>query len=160
MARPTTRPWVRRYAEDRDAVLLSRVRWCVGLSLLGTALMLGQLVVVGAREGPMRFVFPAAYSAVCLVTIALSYHRASHRRAMELALGFVLLLTGTVTANFVGVRAYAESVPGTFVAIMMGVTLLLPWGARAQAVASVAALAGYATVVTTGPNPLVLETHV
>jgi signal transduction histidine kinase len=160
MERPTIRPWVRRYAEDRDATLLSRIRWCVGLSLLGTLLMLGQLLVVGCGGSPMRLLFPIVYGTVCLLTGALTYAAGWERRSMGLALAFVLLLTATMTSNFIGVRADENSMPGAFVAIMMGVTLLLPWGAWAQAVASGAALVGYAAVVATGPNSPNLQTVV
>ena len=160
MRRPTTRPWVRRYAEDRDAVLLSRIRWCVGLSLLGTVLMLAQLLLVGCGGNPMRLVFPLVYGTLCVVTGSLTYLPHCRSRSMPLALAFVLLLTGAMTANFLGVRADSDSMPGAFIAIMMGVTLLLPWGATAQAVASGAALVGYAAVVATGPNPANLQTVV
>jgi signal transduction histidine kinase len=160
MERVTTRPWARRYAEDRDAVLLTRIRWCVGLSLLGTLLMLTQLLLVGSGGTPMRLVFPVVYGTLCLATGSLTYVPQCQRRSMPLALCFVLLLTAAVTANYLGVRVDAESMPSTFVATMMGVTLLLPWGARPQAVASVAALAGYAAVVATGPTPLNLQTIV
>ena len=112
MERPTIRPWVRRYAEDRDATLLSRIRWCVGLSLLGTLLTLGQLLVVGCGGSPMRVLFPIVYGAVCLVTGALTYAAGWERRSMGLALAFVLLLTAAMTGNFIGVRADEDSMPG------------------------------------------------
>ena len=160
MARPTARPWVRRYVEDRDAALLTRIRWCVGLSLLGSALMLAQLLVVGSRGAPMRFVYPAVYGSVCLVAGWLTYRPHSERHAMPLALGFILALSGALTANFLDVRADAESMPGAFVAIMMGTTLLLPWGTGAQALASAAALGGYAAIVVTAPTAPNLQTVV
>jgi signal transduction histidine kinase len=143
--------WVPIFRAERDALVLGRLRWCVALSLGG----LGILSVVDAVRPPG--VAPpveliAAGTALGLATWALTNTALGRGRARSLALAYVFLLTLAMTLDYgrgVGDRAAA---PASFVALMMGTTLLLPWGAVPQAVSSLLAVCGYMVTLVIAPE--------
>jgi signal transduction histidine kinase len=143
--------WRRLYRDDCDAILLSRVRWCVVLSLLGGVLQTLQAVLLWPPDVTARLVSCLATASVS-VGAGVAAMLAPRRWATGLAVGYVLSLTASVTANVLELPQSSRDVASAgFVAITLGSTLLLPLGAVPQALVSAGTLLAYVLLLAVLP---------
>src|SRR5437868_10796455 len=78
---------------------------------------------------------------------------AGPRRARALAAGYILLLIAIMADQYVRLAQDVALAPAGFVSLMVGVTVLLPWGAWPQAAIGATCLAGFAWVLGHAPGP-------
>jgi len=154
------RSWVAPYRKEHAELLVARLRWCAGLAFAG-AVSLGIESTLFA--GPMmrsHLSVACAYAAVSATTWLATYSRPARERAVGLALAFL------VTLIVLMARDYSPNDPDVaptgFVALMVGVMVLLPLGPWAQAFTGVTTLAAYAWTIaqSTGPVNLAAATLV
>src|SRR5262245_26209371 len=154
------RSWVAPYRKEHAELLVARLRWCAGLAFAG-GVSLGLESTLFA--GPMmrsHLGVACAYAAVSASTWLATYWRPAGDRAVGLALVFL------VTLIVLMARDYSPNdpdlAPTGFVALMVGVMVLLPLGPWAQAFTGVTTLAAYAwtSAHSTGPTNLAAATLV
>jgi signal transduction histidine kinase len=139
--------WRAVYRTEHAKLLLGRLRWCARLACLGAILLALQTTVLGGPSMQARFRFAVAYAVVSLVALGLSYWAPVREHGRNLAVGYILALVALMTDNYASLPRDAALAPAGFIALMVGVTILLPWGARPQAVVGAAALLGYGWVL-------------
>jgi signal transduction histidine kinase len=147
--------WQEVYGAEHERLLLGRLRWCAALALLGAAFLGAQNLLQGGPWMLPRLGFALAYAVASLLAWTSSCWTALRRRPVALAVGYVVALIAIMAHNYAELPADAGLAPAGFVALTVGVTVLLPWGARSQAIVGGATLVGYAWVLAHAPQPLV-----
>jgi signal transduction histidine kinase len=145
-------PWRARYENERDELIARRIGWC------GTASLAGGVATVIAALGLRE---PAILSfGLCLVAISLpvgvtarTARGASIAGAAYVTAGSALL--ATLAAHEPGV---VPLTPALLLGVMLGSTLLLPWGALRQGMIVGGTLAAFALVANVGTMHPVLAT--
>lgn len=148
--------WRTLYRQHRAALLLGRLRWCAGLALLGALFTSGPDLLFAGPELRTRLGFALAYSGASLMALLLSGLRWGQRWIAALAAGYVLVLLGILAENFTQLPADVALAPAGFGGLIVGVTILLPFGVWAQGLVGAGALLGYAWVLghtPATPNP-------
>jgi signal transduction histidine kinase len=143
MGRAVRGGWVGAYEAEREGVVLARVHWCVALTAVGVTLV-GVAVAATAADPAPHLVAMAALGAVCALAGGVTVLGVARRQARALALAYVVGLTAAMAATFHFLPEDVEGAAAAYVALMLGTTLLLPWGAGPQAASAVVALGGYA----------------
>ena len=146
-----TATWRPLYLRERDRLLLGRLRWCAGLAGLGSLLLAIQSLLLAGPTAPVVLAFAAAYAIASLAAWSVSYSGLGRRWALGTALAYVGVLTGAMAEQYTLLASEAGLAPAGFVALMVGVIVLLPWGARSQTAVAAAALAGYTWVLWHAP---------
>ena len=146
------RTWRALYRSEGDQLLRGRLRWCTGLAVLGALLLAAQSQVVGDAGTPLVLGFAVAYATASVTAWALTYSATAPGSAMALALGYVGVLIASMAQQYSLLSTDAALAPAGFIALMVGVIVLLPWGALPQSAVAVAALAGYAWVLWQAPT--------
>src|SRR5690349_20290357 len=149
--------WRSLYLRERDQLLLARLRWCAGLATLGSVLLAIQSLVLAAPTMQVVLAFAVVYSAASVTTWALSHTPVARRAAMALALVYVGVLIAAIAEQYALVSNGAGLAPAGFVALMVGVIVLLPWGAPPQSTVALASLVGYGWVLAHAPSAPNLE---
>jgi signal transduction histidine kinase len=147
-------PWWPLYRADRDAGLLSRVRITAGLVLVPAVVMTAYQVVRDPTTTRARVLVGAAFAAQLAVAWLFAWLPVGRRHAMTTALVFALGLIA-VAATAWRVLPPDESMALHAIAIMMGLTFLMPWGSTPQAVVCAATVVGYGWAMlptATGPG--------
>ncbi len=142
--------WIIAYRHEHDQLLLGRLRWCAGLSLLG-AILLGAGVGGVPDQAPSRLPFELGYAAVSLATWAVARLPTIQRHVTLAAIGYVMALIVVMALQYTSIPADASLAPVGFVATTLGVTVLLPWGLEPQLVVALASVAGFAWVFASVP---------
>jgi len=145
--------WVIPYRRERDQFLLARLRWCAILSLLGSLVL---AVQVGVRPGAGRAYAPyiLGYAMVSLTTWMACRLRVVRTRVTVLALTYVVALIAVMALQYVAIPSDANGADVGFVAALLGVTVLLPWGFAPQLTVAGAAVAAFLwVIVRVGINP-------
>jgi signal transduction histidine kinase len=150
--RPAWQELYRQWTDERVAVQL---RWSAALSLLGAALLAVQSVALRGPDSDLRIVFAVTYAVTSLGTLGLGW-LLPRRAAIPFAVGYVIILIVTMSRHYATVPADTALAPAGFVAAAVGVIVILPWGARAQAVVGLACVVGYAGVMIAAPTPAVI----
>jgi signal transduction histidine kinase len=136
--------WHPLYRAERDEVLLARLRSCLGLAFVGIIAWGVQLVLEGPTARGHGLL--VAYATVCVGVWTMTMLPVARRRATGLALAYVLILTAGVAALLPQLPEGPAIAAAVLVTTLLGITLLLPWGAAPQAAAGVAAVAAYAWI--------------
>jgi signal transduction histidine kinase len=131
------------FSADRNRRVLRRLRWAalLGLLPLGAAAVVNVLVFEERLLAHLATL--AIQAALCAATAALTWRPRAEPRAVPLALGMVL---GIATVQFWAIalaRGDVDVLLCAIVVVMMGSTLVFPWGVGPQAVVSVYVAAGY-----------------
>ncbi len=103
---------------------------------------------------PSRLSFALAYAVASLLAWTLNQWTRLRRRPGALAVGYVVALIAIMADNYAALPADAGLAPAGFVALTVGVTVLLPWGARSQAIVGAATVVGYAWVLAHATQPV------
>ncbi len=134
--------------------MVGRLRWCAGLALLGAVFLGAQNLLQGGPWMPSRLSFALAYAVASLLAWTLNQWTRLRRRPGALAVGYVVALIAIMADNYAALPADAGLAPAGFVALTVGVTVLLPWGARSQAIVGAATVVGYAWVLAHATQPV------
>jgi len=138
--------WRAACEEERDRVLLLRLRWCAALVIACNA---GSSLLSAVLRHPdwalelQSWMWTSLISAPVAALTTLSVMR---RWAAPLGVAYLLTLTATLTQSASVLPALASLVPATMVALMLGTTLLLPWGTAYQALVCTGAVVGFMIV--------------
>ena len=151
LIRDVAPPWRVLHRASRERLLLGRLRWCAALAYTGALVGALQAILVGGPDAHTRFGFALAYMGLSLAAGIAS--RTIAGRGHELAAGYVLLLVGVMSDQYVRLARDVALAPAGFVSLIVGVTVLLPWGAWPQAATGAACLAGFAWVLAHAPGP-------
>lgn len=138
-----TQPWWPQFAAERNAVLLDRLRWCALFTCLcglGMGAIAGGL---GASHLTQHLSASMAFAGVGLTLWGACTLPRVNRAATGVGVLFLVVLTLVITAVLARIPEEAPVVPATLISVMLGTTLLLPWGARRQAVVSGAGILAF-----------------
>jgi signal transduction histidine kinase len=143
-------PWRARYEGERDALVTQRIGWCAGLVFLcGVAIAV--TVPFIRAEGWRADVWCAArLIAVSAPVLAWTILAPVHRAATAVGIVYLLALTATVTTMARQVPGLDALVPALLLAVMFGSTIMLPWGARRQAVVAAGAVVAFVLAASVG----------
>jgi signal transduction histidine kinase len=141
--------WRRRYGAHRKALLLRRIRWCVGLTMLGVMVAAAGVAVQSLPFRRLAFAFK--FTAACLATWELTRTRSGRTHATALAVGYVGVMAALITATLRNLPAEAAVAPASFVGLMTGTALLLPWGAATQGLVCLLSLTAYGVLAVFQP---------
>jgi signal transduction histidine kinase len=142
-----------RHAAERQALLLSRLRSCVRLAVAGALFFGLDAWLVDGPRMRIRVAFAGAYAGLSLVVTLLLAVPRTHRHAPRLALAYVLALIGLIAAHY-ALLGEVELATATLLALIVGVTVLLPWGAGYQLVVGAGGAVAYAWVAAHGTVPI------
>ncbi|HLK13124.1 MAG TPA: HAMP domain-containing sensor histidine kinase [Candidatus Binatia bacterium] len=140
---PEPTPWGAAYRADRDAVLLARIRIASLLILAVTVVIALASVVAEPGTASVRLPLVLPVLAVAVGGIAASRARACARRAVSIALAFVLLLISTAAINWQALPQDASLVPLYVCVLTLMSTLVFPWGPWPQGIACLYGLGCY-----------------
>ncbi len=143
--------WRPRYEAHCNALLLRRLRWCVGLTVLGVLIAAAGVLLHAPALPARRLAFVFKFSAACLATWELGRTRWARAHARGVTLTYVAVMAGLITTTLRLLPGEAAMVPASFVGLMTGTALLLPWGVVSQGIACGIALAGYAALMAFQP---------
>jgi signal transduction histidine kinase len=146
--------WRRGYRATRDALLLRRLRWCVGLTFLGVLIAALGVLLDGPPGLGKRLAFCFKFAAACLAAWELARGDRARSRAQMVGLGYVVVLIGLVGDTLNALPGDRVAAPAAYVAVMMGSALLLPWGVGPQAVTCALAAAAYGWIAGRGSGPI------
>ncbi|MGH7789638.1 MAG: sensor histidine kinase [Candidatus Binatia bacterium] len=136
------------YARDRDALLSSRLRTgALCFLVVGTAVSLLELVYFPNRL-PALLAVSVLYVVICAGAIAVAALRP--QRIFAVAVVGVLVLTLSVVGYHTAVQNRAEMLAIALTLFLTGTAVLLPWGARGQALGSAGPLVGYGLALAAG----------
>jgi signal transduction histidine kinase len=146
--------WESEYRTEHGRLLAGRLLWCTALAFLGAGILGGQAALFGGYGADAQVRFAVLYGGVSAGVWVIGRFVVRRDRGTALALAYVLLLIILITAQYIALARDAELAAAGFLATMMGVMVLLPWGATPQAVVSLACLLGYACVMCVIPGAL------
>ena len=146
--------WLEVYRAEHERLLVGRLRWCADLALLGAVFLGAQNLLQGGPWMPSRLSFALAYAVASFLAWTLNQWTRLRRRPGALAVGYVVALIAIMADNYAALPADAGLAPAGFVALTVGVTVLLPWGARSQAIVGAATVVGYAWVLAHATQPV------
>ena len=143
--------WRILYREERDRLLVSRLRWASGLATVGAMFLAVQITLSKGDDEAFRLIFALDYVVVSVATLFASWVTSLRRREVALTLGFDVALLAVMAMSFHATRTDLAAAPSSLVATMLGTTLF-SWGAWAQGAAAATVVAYLAVLVTT-PDP-------
>jgi len=136
------------YARDSEALLNSRLRTgALCFLVVGAAVSLLELVYFPQRL-PALLAISVVYVVVCAGAVAVAALRPRHTFAV--AVVGVGVLTLSVVGYHTAVHNRAEMLAIALTLFLTGTAVLLPWGARGQALGSVGPLLGYGLALAAG----------
>ena len=132
------------YAAERQRLTLTRVRWATALAFvpISVSATINYFVFQNDRLGE-HLATHAVEASICLVVFLLARVRGAERRGIGLALGLVLAMG---MALFWALSLSARDIDvlvGPITGIMIGSTLVFPWGVWPQVLVSSYIAAGY-----------------
>jgi len=132
------------YAAERQRLTLTRVRWATALAFvpISVSATINYFVFQNDRLGE-HLATHAVEAGICLVVFLLARVRGAERRGIGLALGLVLAMG---MALFWALSLSARDIDvlvGPITGIMIGSTLVFPWGVWPQVLVSSYIAAGY-----------------
>ncbi len=139
--------WDSDYRTEHDELLAARVQWCTALAFLGAIILGAQAALLGGYGAQARERFAVEYGVLSAGVWVICRFVIRRDRATALGLGYVLLLIAMIAQQYIVLTRDAELAPAGFLATMMGVMVLMPWGAGPQALVGLACLLGYTCVV-------------
>ncbi len=145
--------WDPIYRAERNDLVLTRLRWCLGLGLFGIVVWIVELIVGPSAVRALRIDALVAYATVCVGVSVLTTVPALRQHVVRLALAYVVVLTLGLTAYLNRLPGGPEIAPAVLAIILLGTTLLLPWGLGPQVVVAGVTLAGYLHIYFGLPEP-------
>src|SRR5262249_10860429 len=125
------RSWVAPYRKEHAELVVARLRWCAGLAFArGVSLGIESTLFAGPMMRSHRS-GACAYAGVSATTWLATYSRPARERAVGLALAFLVTLLVLMASDYA--PNDPDVAPTGFVALMVGVMVLLPLGPWAQA---------------------------
>lgn len=118
-------------------IIAGTVVWVVGVSLIGVA----EILQGGGWAWRVQAVRAAAISALILQGMATRHVRSFRGAVLAASAGVTIIVVLTATVG--ALRASAEPRLFLYVSLMLGTAALLPWGPRAQILASSITTLGY-----------------
>ena len=150
--RPTS-AWLPRFHAERSELVLARLRFCLALGLVGIVVWGVDLLIGPTVDRGLRTDFLLAYALTCLVVGGLTLVPALRRRVLGVALTYIVVLTFGLTLYLQQIPGGAEIAPAVLVFMLLGTTLLLPWGLGAEVAVAIATLAAYLHLYFSVPGP-------
>ena len=137
-----TSAWLALYTAERNRVLLERVRWCAAVALSGIAFWTLQGLTHPSAGLRLHLVF-SAFGAVVGIAGWLGSRLVPTSWAVPLAVSYIsaLMLAQAVSMQFT--PGVIETAAPALMLICIGTSLVLPWGAGAQAIVCLVAVGGY-----------------
>ena len=152
--------WVAPYRREHAELLVARLRWCAGLAFAGGVSLAVESTLFAGPMMRSHLGVACAYAALSASTWLATYSRPARDRAVALTLAFLLTLIVLMASDYS--PNDPDLAPTGFVALMVGVMVLLPLGPWAQGFTGVTTLAAYAWTLahSTGPTNLAAATLV
>jgi signal transduction histidine kinase len=139
--------WQTRYREHLEALLVERLRWCARLCALSAAVSAALDWALAGPDLGTRLGFALAYLTTSLLALSLCGLGWGRRHIAAVTAGFALLLIAILAVNFAHLETDALLAPAAFGAVVVGVGVLLPLGARMHELIGLGALAAYVVVL-------------
>jgi signal transduction histidine kinase len=140
--RPFT-AWDAAYDAERNATIVWRIRWAVGLCLLCLAFACADVTLARPESGALRLKFLAAFLGLSVVIGLATLLRDGRRYPRPIAVAFGVGITLTLAVYSLYVPHGIEITAAALCTTVMGLAILLPWGTGAQAVVSATAVGAY-----------------
>jgi len=140
-------PWRAVLQAERAELVLGRLRWCTLLAFLGAFGFVAQSLLTRDPGSLRRLEEAIAYMVASAGVGSLTVLPVARRRPSPLAVAYVLLLVAVMAQPFARTPADPELAAAQFIAVVVGVALLLPWGMGPQAMIGLATLGSYGWVL-------------
>jgi len=140
--RPPSPAWDVAYERELQALLVTRVRWGVGLCLAALGFSIADVNLEDSIQAHTRIEFLYLFATVGLAIFGCTLHSAARRRSRSIALAYALSLTVMLVWYARVIPSGVAVVAASFTSLTMGCAILFPWGARFQSlIAGVSTLA-------------------
>ena len=136
--------WQPAYRAETDGIVRARMPLAAALFLLfvGSAVVLE--LAADPHRGPAAALWYGLEALACLLAVAACRALSGRRIGVAIAAGLAATLALLMDAYQASVAGNVQRLAMADVTLLMGVAVLLPWGAWAQLAVSVAALSGFA----------------
>jgi signal transduction histidine kinase len=144
--------WYELHRREIDDAVAQQLCWAEALSCLGAVVLAVHSASLGTPDGGRRLAFAIAYAAAGFVALIVTRAMPT-RRAIPLAVAFVVTLTVLMSAHYASVPKDTGLAATGFIALVVGVVVLLPWGTIPQLIVGATALVEYLFVGVVAPTP-------
>src|SRR5262245_39774577 len=92
--------WRPLYEQEREDLCVSRLKWAVGLTLLGTAVLIAQIVDLSLPDPAYRIGIALGYGVSGLIAVAVTSLPRGRRYAYGVTVGFVFAIVLIMACSF------------------------------------------------------------
>jgi hypothetical protein len=135
--------WIALFRAERNGLVLTRLRWCLALGLVGMAVWGLEVLALPVVARGLRTEYLLTYAAVWLGVWTLTTVPVVRSHATGLALSYIVPLTFGITRYLGELPDGPAIAPAVLTLVLLGTTLLVPWGLGPELIVAAVTMASY-----------------